>query len=137
MKFTNSLGFVDETPCPGCGWPQCDCLCMANDLIDWQARAEAAEDRAEAAEQKLREIAQFTLKTNTRAEAAEAENARLREQVAALTVAVTRSRMMIDFNEFVGALRSAGWYSKADAQHRHIRAVWETLIARAEAAEAE
>ena len=71
-----------------------------------------------------------------RAEAAEAENARLRERVAALTAAVTRSRMM-DFNEFVGALRSAGWYSKADAQHRHIRVVWETLIARAEAAEAE
>lgn len=44
---------------------------------------------------------------------------------------------MMDFNEFVGALRSAGWYSKADAQHRHIRVVWETLIARAEAAEAE
>jgi len=72
-----------------------------------------------------------------RAEAAEAENARLREQVAALRAAVTRSRMMMDFNEFVGALRSAGWYSKADAQHRHIRVVWETLIARAEAAEAE
>lgn len=57
MKFTNSLGLVDETPCPGCGWPQCDCLCVANDLIDWQARAKAAE----------------------------AECARLREQVAALT----------------------------------------------------
>jgi hypothetical protein len=76
-------------------------------------------------------------RANARAEAAEAENARLREQVAALRAAVTRSRMMMDFNEFVGALRSAGWYSKADAQHRHIRVVWETLIARAEAAEAE
>jgi len=47
---------------------------MANDLIDWQARAEAAE-------QKLREIAQFTLRTHTRAEAAEAEVERLRDEV--------------------------------------------------------
>ena len=46
-------------------------------IIELQARAEAAE-------QKLREIAQFTLKTNTRAEAAEAECERLREQIAAL-----------------------------------------------------
>jgi len=46
-------------------------------VVTLNARAEAAEDRAEAAEQKLREIAQFTLKTNTRAEAAEAEVGRL------------------------------------------------------------
>lgn len=51
-------------------------------VVTLNARAEAAEDRAEAAEQKLREIAQFTLKTNTRAEAAEAECERLRAQVA-------------------------------------------------------
>jgi len=48
------------------------------------ARAEAAEDRAEAAEQKLREIAQFTLKTNTRAEAAEAKAARLKKALDSL-----------------------------------------------------
>ena len=43
MIFTNSLGLVNETLCSGCGWPVCSCLCEADDLIDWQARAEAAE----------------------------------------------------------------------------------------------
>lgn len=46
-------------------------------IIELQARAEAAE-------QKLREIAQFTLKTNTRAEAAEAKAARLEKALASL-----------------------------------------------------
>lgn len=30
-KLTNDSGLVDETPCPGCGWPRSDCLCPEDD----------------------------------------------------------------------------------------------------------
>ena len=39
----STTGLVDETPCAGCGWPVCSCLCEDGDLVNWQARAEAAE----------------------------------------------------------------------------------------------
>ncbi len=29
--YINDDGFVDETPCAGCGWPVCSCLCAAHD----------------------------------------------------------------------------------------------------------
>ena len=90
MKFTNSLGLVDETPCPGCGWPQCDCLCVADDLIDWQARAKAAEAYIERIRQALggypdSDLASLSFSLRTRCdalEAIEADSLSVREALA-------------------------------------------------------
>jgi len=29
--YVTESGLVDETPCPGCGWPICSCLCQDDD----------------------------------------------------------------------------------------------------------
>ena len=56
----STTGLVDETPCAGCGWPVCSCLCEDGDLVNWQARAEAADAERDALREQCIEWLPFT-----------------------------------------------------------------------------
>jgi len=44
--FVTTSGLVDESPCRGCGWPMCSCLCGSSRTIEIEVESSRYADGA-------------------------------------------------------------------------------------------